>query len=581
VSAPQDLIAGRYRLVNRVGSGGMGVVWEAWDERLHRRVAAKLVQLPLGLSSDEAAIANKRAMREARISARLHHRHAVPVFDVVDDDGQPCLIMQFLPSITLAEVLREVGSLQPHEAAQVGAQIGSALAAAHELGIVHRDVKPSNILIADDGSALISDFGISHALGDVTITTNGLVHGTPAYLAPEAARGEEANFASDVFSLGSTLYAAMEGSPPFGTDQNSIALLHRVAAGTYMPPRQSGLLTPLLLQMLSAEPSTRPSMQAVASILAGLASSGAARQTPGPEQPTQPLAGLASNEAARPTLARAVPTQPIAGSTTTAAPGLPSEAGAAATTTAHSQAPTAAETPPVESTPRRPVATRVGSSPSSTGEGSSARPSERRRWAARWGVAVVVLVAVGTLIAVLISTLGGPGTGSIGQPPATSTAAAPRTTLASPSPTSSASSDPTVQASPSAGKTSGSPRPSARETRTRPPGSSSPTAAQLAEAITSYYALLPGNTDRAWPRMTTTYQTNHAGGRQAYEQFWSAIRRVTVRKVSASPPSRARATLVYYFKDGRVITELTSYELVRERGTLKISGSTVLSSSTR
>jgi serine/threonine protein kinase len=580
VSEPQDLIAGRYRLVNRVGAGGMGVVWEAWDERLQRRVAAKLVQLPPGLSTDEAAIANKRAMREARISARLHHRHAVAVFDVVDDDGQPGLIMQFLPSITLAEVLREVGSLQPREAAQVGAQIASALAAAHELGIVHRDVKPGNILIADDGSALISDFGISHALGDVTLTTNALVHGTPAYLAPEAARGEETNFASDVFSLGSTLYAAMEGSPPFGTDQNSIALLHRVAAGTYKPPRQSGQLAPLLLQMLSAEPSMRPSMQAVAGSLAGLASNEAARQTPAHELPTQPLAGLASNEAARPTLARAVPTQPLAGSTTPAAPGMPSEAGAAATTSAQSQAPTAAKTPPVESTPRRPVAAPVDSTPSSTGKWGSARPPERRWRAARWGVAVVVLVAVGTLIAVLVSTLGGPGTGTIGQPPATSTAAS-RTTLASPSPTSSASSDPTVQTSASAGKTSGSPRASAQPTRTRPPGSGSPTAAQLTAAITSYYALMPGNTDRAWPRMTASYQTNHAGGRQAYEQFWSTIRRVTARNVSASPPGRARATLVYYFKDGRVITELTSYELVQEDRTLKINDSTVISSSTR
>jgi serine/threonine protein kinase len=228
-------------------------------------VAAKLLQLPPGLSDDEATIANKRAMREARISARLHHRHAVPVFDVVDDDGQPCLIMQFLPSITLAEVLREVGSLQPHEAAKLGAQVASALAAAHELGIVHRDVKPGNIL-ADDCSA-DGDFGIPTRWATPHSLT-GLVHGTPAYLAPEAARGEEASSASDVFSLGSTLYAAMEGSPPFGTDQNSIALLHRVAAGAFEPPRRSGPLTPLLLQMLSAQPPARPSMDTVASSLA-------------------------------------------------------------------------------------------------------------------------------------------------------------------------------------------------------------------------------------------------------------------------------------------------------------------------
>jgi hypothetical protein len=199
---------------------------------------------------------------------------------------------------------------------------------------------------------------------------------------------------------------------------------------------------------------------------------------------------------------------------------------------------------------------------------------------ALWGV-VVVLVVVGTVVAVLISTLGGPGTGTVGQPADTSTAASQRTTSTSQQPTSSASPDPTVQASPSAKETSGSPRPSAQPTRTRSPGSGSPTAAQLTEAITSYYALVPGNTDRAWQRMTTSYQTNHAGGRQAYEQFWGAIRSVRARDVSASPPGRAQATLVYHFKDGRVVTELTSYELVRERGTLKINNSVVLSSSTR
>ena len=193
MSAPQDLIAGRYRLVKQVGVGGMGYVWEAWDERLQRRVAAKQLRLPPGLSEVDAELARQRAMREARITARLHHRHAVSVFDVVDDDGQPCLIMQFVSSITLAAVLLEGGPLQPHEAARVGAEVASALSAAHGLGIVHRDVKPGNILIADDASALISDFGISHALGDITLTATGLVHGTPAYLSPEAVRGEEAN----------------------------------------------------------------------------------------------------------------------------------------------------------------------------------------------------------------------------------------------------------------------------------------------------------------------------------------------------------------------------------------------------
>jgi eukaryotic-like serine/threonine-protein kinase len=231
------LIADRYRLRHVVGSGGMGVVWEAWDERLERRVALKQLHRQSGASTAEAELANKRAMREARLTARLNHPHAIPVFDVVEQEGQLWLVMQFISSITLAEVLKEGGPLEPAEAAQVGAEVAWALAAAHALGIVHRDVKPGNILIADDGTALISDFGIAHALGDATLTTRGLIHGTPAYLAPEVARGGEAEFASDVFSLGATVYSAVEGTPPFGTDENSIALLHRVASGQFPSPR--------------------------------------------------------------------------------------------------------------------------------------------------------------------------------------------------------------------------------------------------------------------------------------------------------------------------------------------------------
>ena len=160
MSEPQALIAARYRLLHHVGSGGMGVVWEALDERLERRVAVKQLHRQPGASTAEAELANKRAMREARLTARLQHPHAVPVFDVVEEQGQLWLIMQFIPSITLAAVLQEVGPLQPDEAAKVGAQVASALAAAHAVGIVHRDVKPGNVLIADDGTALISDLGL-------------------------------------------------------------------------------------------------------------------------------------------------------------------------------------------------------------------------------------------------------------------------------------------------------------------------------------------------------------------------------------------------------------------------------------
>ncbi|HEY9469277.1 MAG TPA: serine/threonine-protein kinase, partial [Propionibacteriaceae bacterium] len=278
MAEPQALIADRYRLLRRVGSGGMGVVWEGWDERLERRVAVKQLYRQSAASTNEAELANQRAMREARITARLQHPHAVAVFDAVEQDGQLCLIMPFIPSITLAAVLEEGGPLQPEEAAKVGADVASALAAAHTVGIVHRDVKPGNILIADDGSALISDFGIARALGDSTLTSSGMIHGTPAYLAPEVARGSEADSASDVFSLGSTLYSALEGRPPFGTDDNTMALLHRVASGQFPPLQHNGQLASLIMRMLSIDPDARPSMGTVSESLARLAGSEADSQ---------------------------------------------------------------------------------------------------------------------------------------------------------------------------------------------------------------------------------------------------------------------------------------------------------------
>ncbi len=171
--------------------------------------------------------------------------------------------MELIESTPLSVLLSEHGTLTPSVAARIGAQVGSALAAAHKLRIVHRDVKPGNILITADGSAMISDFGISHALGDATITATGLIHGTPAYLAPEVARGLPTSFASDVFSLGSTLYAMLEGAPPFGSDKNAIALLHKVARGGYRPPAHAGPLAPLLSEMLSTNPKRRPSMASI------------------------------------------------------------------------------------------------------------------------------------------------------------------------------------------------------------------------------------------------------------------------------------------------------------------------------
>jgi serine/threonine protein kinase len=255
-------IRDRYRLVEPIGGGAMGTVWRAQDEKLDRTVAIKELLLPHDHDEQRTEEAKNRAMREARIAARLQHSHAITVFAVLEEEDRPWLVMEYLPSKSLAATLAD-GPAEVDDAIRVGVQISSALAGAHRAGVVHRDVKPANILVAEDGTAKITDFGISRAIGDVKLTATGEIAGTPAYLAPEVARGEEADFAADVFSLGATLYAAVEGQSPYGTADNPIALLYKASSGEVVPPEKAGRLTPLLLRMLATEPAERPSMDEV------------------------------------------------------------------------------------------------------------------------------------------------------------------------------------------------------------------------------------------------------------------------------------------------------------------------------
>ncbi|HEY9496131.1 MAG TPA: serine/threonine-protein kinase, partial [Intrasporangium sp.] len=344
--SPDDvIIAGRYVLLERIGLGGMGSVWRAQDERLERTVAVKLLHLPPGASESEARVAKERAMREARITARLHHPHAVPVFDVVEHEGQPCLVMQYLPSRTLQEVLAESGTLPVDEAALIGAEVGSALTAAHAVGVVHRDVKPANILITEDGSAKISDFGISHVLGDARLTSTGMLTGTPAYLAPEVARGEPSSTASDVYSLGATLFAAVEGSPPFGIDENPMALLHRVASEPLTPPARAGALTPVLLAMLERDPAARPAMAEAVESLQRLDLS-----APLEEQPTAPISPVTTMPLpAGPTGPAAPPTVAMGTPAADRPPAAADAAGATALTGSPLSRPTPSTPPPANS----------------------------------------------------------------------------------------------------------------------------------------------------------------------------------------------------------------------------------------
>ncbi|MGY6656277.1 serine/threonine-protein kinase [Amycolatopsis sp. TRM77291] len=266
------LVAGRYRIAGRIGTGAMGAVWQAHDEVLGRTVAIKQLLLQPGLEAHDAEDARQRTMREGRIAARLHHPNAISVFDVVtDDNGQPCLIMEYLNSTSLAQVLQEERTLPPTEVARIGAQVAAALTEAHAVGIVHRDIKPGNILLAPNGTVKITDFGISRAKDDVTVTKTGMIAGTPAYLAPEVAIGGDPGPESDVFSLGSTLYAACEGQPPFGLSENTLSLLHAVAAGQIIPPRQSGPLASVLAVLLHPEVRHRPTAEECEELLAAVA----------------------------------------------------------------------------------------------------------------------------------------------------------------------------------------------------------------------------------------------------------------------------------------------------------------------
>lgn len=281
-------IGNRYRLEERIGVGAMGAVWRGTDELLNRTVAVKeliAAAAPVsGSGADAAEESRQRLLREGRIGARLQHAHVISMFDVVVHDDRPWLVMEYLPSRSLAVVLGEKGPMEPREVAAIGRQVADGLAAAHAAGVVHRDIKPGNVLIAEDGRAKITDFGVSRAVDDVQLTRTGMIAGTPAFLAPEVARGQEPTSASDVFALGATLYAAVEGEPPFGLDDNAYALLHKVATGAVRPPEHAGPLTALLMRLLSNEPMDRPTAaqarDALTAISGGTSAAGPAATAP-------------------------------------------------------------------------------------------------------------------------------------------------------------------------------------------------------------------------------------------------------------------------------------------------------------
>ena len=315
------VIAGRYNLQHPIGRGAMGVVWRARDQLLDRDVAVKEVVISAMIGEDEKRNAYQRTLREARTAARLSHRGVVAVYDVAEEDGRPWIVMELVPSRSLDQVLTVEGRLSAARTCRIGQQLLSALAAAHTAGVLHRDVKPSNVLIATDRigdswdeRAVLTDFGIAQFEGDPRLTQTGMVMGSPGFTAPERIRGGDATPGSDLWSLGATLYAAVEGRGPYEQRGGAITTMSAIINEDAPVAPHAGELAPLIAALLRRDPSTRPSAAAAARMFAQVLP----RLTEAPaEKPASPHPPTALAEFVPP------PAAPVASAPATA-PGGPS-----------------------------------------------------------------------------------------------------------------------------------------------------------------------------------------------------------------------------------------------------------------
>ncbi len=529
------LIAGRYRLTDPIGTGAMGVVWRATDVRLRRTVAVKQVLLGPGLTREAALEAKLRAKREGRIAARLHHPNAITVFDVVEEDEQPWLVMEYMDAPSLAAKLAGGRTLPAMEVAKIGAQAAAALAAAHDAGIVHRDVKPANLLVADDGTVKITDFGISRAVGDVTVTATGFLAGTPAYLAPEVARGENPEPASDVFALGSTLYAAVEGAPPFGEGDNPLAVLHAVARAQVRPPEKAGDLGPVLMRLLAATVEERPTMKearrALEDVAAGrsprVAVAAATKVLPHPSSGQEPAGSSAATQA--------VP-RPVAGPGPGPAPARPVAAAAPGTVPG-------GPVPPSSSSGRGRVIALIAAA----------------------SAGVLVLVA---LVAAAVN--GGGERSAGGQETSSVTAAQPSVDAVAPEGSETGESgDDTTTAPTTTTTTTSATSTSTTSTTTTPAGP--PTPERVVQFVSGYYGMLPGNAAAAWSQLSPAYQAQT--GYSDYLNFWSGISAVTVHSVTPNGDTGATVSLTYTLKNGSTSTESRWIQVASDNGRLLIANS--------
>ena len=503
---PYQLIAGRYQVLRAIGRGGMGTVWLCRDEVLGREVAVK----QMGALPGESATETKRAMREARSAAAFNHPNAVAVYDVVNHNDRPWLVMEYVEGQTLADEISRDGQLSPRRVADIGAQLAGALARAHERRIVHRDIKPANVLIDKAGRPKISDFGIARGHGDDQLTAIGFITGTPGYLSPELARGEDPHPASDVWALGATLYAAVEGRSPYESRSNPIALLRAIATERPRPMTHAGALAPAIEAMMDEDPASRWDMATSAKRLGGIAA----------VEATAVMPVVASGDTA---------VMPVVASGDTAVmPQVTSEPLVEPTKRFEVAAPPVEPTkhfeaaaPPVEPTKHFEAA--VPPPPDDRGSG-------RRRVS----LALVALLLAAIGMAFFMSQLGDQG----GITPLLTTTRA---------------TTPAKAAAPSPSRISE--EPSTRGDQKH-----------LESFVKSYYSNVTKDTDRTWDQLSPRMQS-FARGREGYDAFWKTIDKVRVNQVRAyASGTKASVDLTFTRNDGSTSTETHQFTFVTQDG---------------
>jgi hypothetical protein len=386
----------------------MGVVWRATDELLRRDVAVKEIIWPPQLGEAEQDKLCQRALREARTAARLDHPGVIRVYDVVEDDGRPWIVMPLMHYPSLSEVVREHGPLPPRRVAWIGVRILDALQAAHAAGVLHRDVKPGNVLLGPEDQVVLTDFGMAIADGSTALTTSGVLIGSPAYMSPERARGEPATRAADLWSLGATLYTAVEGRPPFDRE-GALAVLTAVVSGMPDPPMRADRLWVVISGLLRKDPAKRLGAAEAGRLLRQVAGAGSAATGAPLAEATQPLAAA---------------DRPTASTVATGWPGGPratADGEAAGPTGPAGAVGESALIPGLE--PRPPLAPDMPGSATPFGEGPGNRPG-----GLRWLYAVLGAVAAAALVAVaaIALTQSGPVGHRLAGPPAHKPSAAHR-----------------------------------------------------------------------------------------------------------------------------------------------------------